>query len=107
MGIVTDPDPVAHPSTDAGPVDVCLRRSSAVRGASRARRAGCEDLGARSRALAVGRSTGRRRAQAETLDLLGHAVDATGEEDPAGYRQEAAEIFRTLGIPAGRARGPR
>lgn len=58
-------------------------------------------------ALSVHRATGRRRAQAETLDILGRAVDATGEEDPAGYRREAAEIFRTLGIPAGRARDPR
>lgn len=51
-------------------------------------------------ALAVHRTTGRRRAQAETLDILARAVDATGEEDPAAYRQEAAEIFRTLGTAA-------
>lgn len=52
-------------------------------------------------ALAVHRGTGWRRAQAETLGILGGAVDATGEEDPAPYRQEAAEIFRALGIPHG------
>jgi tetratricopeptide (TPR) repeat protein len=51
-------------------------------------------------ALAVHRSTGWRKAQADTLDILGRAVDATGEEDPAPYRTEAAEIFRSLGIPA-------
>ncbi|MDX3526943.1 hypothetical protein P1P75_10960 [Streptomyces sp. ID05-39B] len=34
--------------TDAGPVDVCLRRSSAERGASRTRRARCEWPGEQS-----------------------------------------------------------
>ncbi|MEU1551756.1 BTAD domain-containing putative transcriptional regulator [Streptomyces scabiei] len=52
-------------------------------------------------ALAVHRSTGHRKAQADTLDILGRAVDATGEEDPAPYRTEAVEIFRSLGIPHG------
>ncbi|MDX3518958.1 BTAD domain-containing putative transcriptional regulator [Streptomyces scabiei] len=52
-------------------------------------------------ALAVHRGTGHRKAQADTLDILGRAVDATGGEDPAPYRQEAAEIFRALGIPTG------
>ncbi|MDX3149180.1 BTAD domain-containing putative transcriptional regulator [Streptomyces scabiei] len=52
-------------------------------------------------ALAMHRGTGWRRARAETLGILGRAVDATGEEDPAPYRQEAAEIFRSLGIPHG------
>ncbi|MDW8806191.1 BTAD domain-containing putative transcriptional regulator [Streptomyces scabiei] len=58
-------------------------------------------------ALAMHRGTGWRRAQAEALDLLGRAVTATGEEDPAPYRQEAAEIFRALGIPAGPPRDRR
>ncbi|MFF7262492.1 BTAD domain-containing putative transcriptional regulator [Streptomyces sp. NPDC008159] len=53
-------------------------------------------------ALATHRSTGRRKAQAEALDILGRAVGATGEEDPAPYRQEADEIFRSLGIPVQR-----
>jgi tetratricopeptide (TPR) repeat protein len=53
-------------------------------------------------ALAMHRSTGRRKAQAEALDILGRAVAATGEEDPAPYRQEADEIFRSLGIPVQR-----
>jgi tetratricopeptide (TPR) repeat protein len=52
-------------------------------------------------ALAVHRSTGHRKAQADTLDILGRAVATTGEEDPAPYRTEAAEIFRSLGIPRG------
>ncbi|MEH0429963.1 BTAD domain-containing putative transcriptional regulator [Streptomyces stelliscabiei] len=52
-------------------------------------------------ALAVHRSTGWRKAQAEALDIIGRAVAATGEEDPAPYRTEAAEIFRSLGIPQG------
>ncbi|KFF96594.1 regulatory protein [Streptomyces scabiei] len=52
-------------------------------------------------ALAVHRSTGWRKAQADTLDILGRAVATTGEEDPAPYRTEAAEIFRSLGIPHG------
>ncbi|WP_234317492.1 hypothetical protein [Streptomyces stelliscabiei] len=47
------------------------------------------------------RSTGWRKAQAEALDIIGRAVAATGEEDPAPYRTEAAEIFRSLGIPQG------
>ncbi|MFM9812362.1 BTAD domain-containing putative transcriptional regulator [Streptomyces scabiei] len=50
--------------------------------------------------LAMHRATGWRKAQADTLDILGRAVDATGEEDPAPYRTEAAEILRALGIPA-------
>ncbi|SPF02797.1 BTAD domain-containing putative transcriptional regulator [Streptomyces sp. MA5143a] len=53
-------------------------------------------------ALAVHRGTGHRKAQAEALDILGRAVAATGEEDPAPYRQEAGEIFRALGIPVQR-----
>ncbi|MFE7762347.1 BTAD domain-containing putative transcriptional regulator [Streptomyces sp. NPDC057438] len=58
-------------------------------------------------ALAVHRGTGHRKAQADTLDILGRAVDATREEDPAPYRQEAAEIFRALGIPPGPPRDRR
>jgi DNA-binding SARP family transcriptional activator/tetratricopeptide (TPR) repeat protein/DNA-binding XRE family transcriptional regulator len=68
-----------------------LRHGEAATAAARAREA-----------LAMHRSTGRRKAQAEALDILGGAVAATGEEDPAPYRQEAAEIFRSLGIPVQR-----
>ncbi|MEU6806564.1 hypothetical protein [Streptomyces neyagawaensis] len=53
-------------------------------------------------ALATHRSTGRRKAQAEALDILRRAVAVTGEEDPAPYRQEADEIFWALGIPVQR-----
>ncbi|MFD9038936.1 BTAD domain-containing putative transcriptional regulator [Streptomyces bottropensis] len=49
-------------------------------------------------ALAVHRGTGWRRALAESLDILGRAVAATGEEDPAPYRKEAQDIFRALGM---------
>ncbi|WP_405769939.1 BTAD domain-containing putative transcriptional regulator [Streptomyces sp. NBC_01538] len=48
-------------------------------------------------ALAMHRRSGHRRGQAQALDLLGRAVDATHEEDPAPYWREALEIFDTLG----------
>ncbi|WP_338898418.1 BTAD domain-containing putative transcriptional regulator [Streptomyces sp. TG1A-60] len=48
-------------------------------------------------ALAVHRATGHRKGQALALDILGQAVDATGEEDPAPYWKEALEILHTLG----------
>ncbi|MEV1065508.1 BTAD domain-containing putative transcriptional regulator [Streptomyces sp. NPDC050263] len=48
-------------------------------------------------ALAMHRRSGHRKGQAQALDLLGRAVDATGEEDPAPYRREALEIFDALG----------
>ena len=48
-------------------------------------------------ALAMHRRSGHRRGQAQALDLLGRAVDATREEDPAPYWREALEIFDTLG----------
>ncbi|MEU1183665.1 BTAD domain-containing putative transcriptional regulator [Streptomyces sp. NPDC005820] len=53
-------------------------------------------------ALAMHRRSGHRKGQAKALDLLGQAVDATGEEDPAPYWREAREIFRALGVPAQR-----
>ncbi|MDX2679415.1 BTAD domain-containing putative transcriptional regulator [Streptomyces sp. NY05-11A] len=58
-------------------------------------------------ALAMHRRSGHRRGQAQALDLLGQAVDATGEEDPAPYWREALEIFDMLGdrhAPAARQR---
>ncbi|MGJ5826237.1 BTAD domain-containing putative transcriptional regulator [Streptomyces ossamyceticus] len=48
-------------------------------------------------ALAMHRRSGHRKGQAQALDLLGRAVDATREEDPAPYRREALEIFDALG----------
>jgi tetratricopeptide (TPR) repeat protein len=51
------------------------------------------------RALTVHRATGHRKGQAQSLDLLGQAVGATGEEDPAPYWREALEILETLGTP--------
>ncbi|MFF6785688.1 BTAD domain-containing putative transcriptional regulator [Streptomyces sp. NPDC012510] len=53
-------------------------------------------------ALAMHRHSGHRKGQAQALDLLGQAVDAMGEEDPAPYWRESLEIFRALGIPAQR-----
>ncbi|MDG5801353.1 BTAD domain-containing putative transcriptional regulator [Streptomyces ossamyceticus] len=56
-------------------------------------------------ALAVHRHSGHRKGQAQALDLLGQAVDAMGEEDPAPYWREALKIFDTLGDS--RAAAPR
>ncbi|KND34186.1 BTAD domain-containing putative transcriptional regulator [Streptomyces acidiscabies] len=49
------------------------------------------------RALALHRDSGHRKGQAQALDLLGRAVDATGEEDPAPYWREALAIFDAIG----------
>ncbi|WP_416970484.1 BTAD domain-containing putative transcriptional regulator [Streptomyces sp. 4F14] len=48
-------------------------------------------------ALDLHRRSGHRRGQAQALDLLGRAVDATGDEDPAPYWREALEIFDATG----------
>ncbi|MEU6229659.1 BTAD domain-containing putative transcriptional regulator [Streptomyces sp. NPDC047042] len=48
-------------------------------------------------ALVMHRRSGHRKGEAQALDLLGRAVDATGEEDPAPYWREALEIFDALG----------
>lgn len=58
-------------------------------------------------ALAMHRHSGHRKGQAQALDLLGRAVDAMGEEDPAPYWREALEIFDTLGHSRAAAPLPR
>ncbi|MFM9444868.1 BTAD domain-containing putative transcriptional regulator [Streptomyces acidiscabies] len=49
------------------------------------------------RALAMHRDSGHRKGQAQALDLLGRAVDTTGEEEPAPYWREALAIFDAIG----------
>ncbi|QFQ97529.1 tetratricopeptide repeat protein [Streptomyces phaeolivaceus] len=56
-------------------------------------------------ALALHRTTGHRKGEAQALDLLGRAVEDTGgetggAETAAHHREEARRILRTLRIPA-------